>query len=52
MTLANYQVKYQKLEEKYKKFTSNLINPNQSEEIISDLKMKTGLTFMMKFLQK
>lgn len=52
MTLANYQVKFQKLEQNYRKFTNNLVNPNQSDEIITDLKFKTGITFMMKILHK
>lgn len=52
MTLANYQLKYQKLEQNYKKYAQTLTNQNQTENIILDLKFKTGISFMMKFFNR
>ena len=52
MTLANYQEKFKTLEKNYKKFTSNLVNPNQSDQIIEDLRYKNGLNIMLLIVKK
>ena len=52
MTLANYQQKLERLDKNYKKFATNLINPNQSDQKIEEMKYKTGLSFISKIIKR
>lgn len=52
MTLASYQHKYEKLEQNFKKFTSNLVNPNAQDQVMEDLKYKAGLSLLEKLERK